>query len=364
MIALPIARRLLPIALGAMLPFWCGTAQAAPAVSTEVAATCWPDLPAEWQGVLLVSEGNRTEARADGVEGGRPLTLATRFNIASLGKMLTAVAIGQLVDEGRLSFADPIGKHLPELPEAFHALTVAQLLSHTAGLGDYISDSSPAAITQARSALDLLPLAIATSPENVGTWSYSNSGYAVAGAIVERVSGQTLQSFLEARVFGPAGMTGVGFAPAPADALPTRIGEDGKPFHPRGGQLPAGPAGGHFASAEDLARFGEALLRGRLLRPETLATMSSIFVENQPPRGDGIARGWGLGFGVTGIGPTRVFGHVGGIPGAGAAMRFVPASGRIIIALANQDIEPAAPLSSKLLPMDLSRCAAAMAGRP
>jgi CubicO group peptidase (beta-lactamase class C family) len=339
---------------------------ASPAMATPIstqtasvaAPSCWPAVPDGWQGVLLISENGRELVRADGLADGRPLTPATRFNIASLGKMFTAVAIGQLVDSGQLGFDDAVGRHLPDLPPAFHALTIAQLLSHTAGLGDYLSEAAPDDLAGARSASDLLPLVVARLPRNVGTWDYSNSGYALAGAVVERLTGQTLQVYLETRVIAPAGMRTVGFSPGPADALPTLVGADGQPTHPPLGRMAAGPGGGHFATAADLASFGNALLSGQLLKPDTLARMSSIFIERHPRGPDGQPRGWGLGFGVTGTGKDRMFGHVGGVPGGGAAMRILPGRGRMSIALANQDMVPAATLAGALLLPDNSRCAA------
>lgn len=132
-----------------------------PTHAARVAApSCWPAVPVGWEGVLLISERGRDVVRADGLSDGNPLRPATRFSIASLGKMFTAVAIGQLVDSGQLGFDDPVGRHLPELPPAFQALTIAQLLSHTAGLGDYLSEA-PEDAAKARSATDLLPLVVA-----------------------------------------------------------------------------------------------------------------------------------------------------------------------------------------------------------
>ncbi len=341
-----------PLLLVALLEAVPLSAQAPHAASS----TCWPALPDGWAGVLLVSEQGRVASRADGANTNGPLTTTMRFNIASLGKMFTAVAIGQLADAGRLSLDDSVGRHLPELPAAFRSLTVSQLLSHTAGLGDYLSEGSPEALAKARSATDLLPIVLATPPAGIGTWDYSNSGYALAGAIVERLTGQTLPAHLASEVFARAGMQRIGFAPAEADALPTQVGADARPFHPRAGLLPAGPAGGHYASADDLARFGDALLAGRLVTMTTLAQMSSIVVEHQPARDDGVRRGWGLGFSVTGAGASRTFGHAGGVPGGGAALRLLPARGRVAIALASQDSVPAAPLSGTLLQADLARC--------
>jgi CubicO group peptidase (beta-lactamase class C family) len=348
------ARKLAPLVLATLALALPAASAAAPAQQPA----CWPALPQGWQGAMLVSQNGNTIARADGTADGRPLTPSTRFNIASLGKMFTAVAIGQLVDDGRLGFGDPVGRHLPELPPAFHGLTIAQLLSHTAGLGDYLSEASPDVVAKARTATDLVPLVVAHPPQGVGTWAYSNSGYALAGAIVERLTGQTLQAALQERVFEPAGMHAVGFSPAPADALPTETGADGRSTHSLVGQLPAGPPGGHFTTVEDLSRFGTALLAGTLLKPETLARMSTIFVERHPPGEDGQPRGWGLGFAVTGAGKDRMFGHVGGVPGGGAAMRLLPGRGRIAVVLANQDKVPTPPLASQLLSMDITMCAA------
>jgi CubicO group peptidase (beta-lactamase class C family) len=347
-----VARCLAPLLLAAAWLAAPAVADAAPAP----APSCWPTAPAGWQGVRLVSHEGQTVVRADGTADGRPLTPETRFNIASLGKMFTAVAVGQLVDRGLLRFDDPVGRHLPELPPAFRALTIAQLLSHTGGLGDYMSEAPPETVAAARSATDLLPLVLTRPPRNVGSWDYSNSGYALAGAIAERVTGHTLQALLETRIFAPAGMTAVGFAPGPGDALPTVVGPDGQPTHPAVGRIAAGPPGGHFATAADMARFGHALLSGKLLKPDTLARMSSLHIERLPPGEDGRPRGWGLGFGVTGAGETRMFGHVGGVPGGGGAMRLLPKSGRIVLALANQDRVPAPSAAAQLLQVDPGTC--------
>lgn len=299
---------------------------------------------------MLVKAPGESRVLASGLlEGGRKITPETRFNVASLGKMFTAVAIGQLVDSGRLSFEDEIGKHLDELPPAFRPLTVRQLLSHTAGLGNYLEDGNFDDVERAATVSDLLPLLTRTAPVDVGQWRYSNTGYALAGAVIERVSGTDYWSYVRRNVFDRARMRRAGFVTRPGDALPGARNTDGGVHVSRIGTIRAGPAGGAFASAVDLERFAEALLQNRLTRPSTTLTLTTIQHERLPRPDDGRPRGWGLGFGVNGTGDSRVFGHVGGVPGAGAALRIQPSRGRIAIALANQDAVDAAPVASALL---------------
>jgi CubicO group peptidase (beta-lactamase class C family) len=300
--------------------------------------------------------------RVQGTADGQPLQPATRFNIASLGKMFTAVAVGQLVDAGRLRFDDPLGRHLPALPGAFHALTVGQLLSHTAGLGSYLEEHPLATVDAAPDATALLPLLTAQPPQEVGRWRYSNTSFALAAVLVEAVSGLPYERYLRERILGPARMTATSLAPRPGDALPTVREADGTLRHPPVGRMRGGPAGGAFAPAGDLLRFARALFDGTLLSPATAERMTSLQHEIGPRRADGVPRGWGFGFGVSALGRERLFGHVGGIPGAAAALRVRVADGRVVVALAHQDRVPPGAWSARLLDMPLAACAPAASG--
>jgi CubicO group peptidase (beta-lactamase class C family) len=314
-------------------------------------------LPPEWAGVLLVGHLRKADVvqRAYGESGGAPLTADRRLNIASLGKMFTAVAIGQLVDAGRVRFEDPIGQHLPALPAEFSTLTVAQLLTHTAGLGSYLEEHALERVEALPTARSLLPLLTAQAPREIGQWRYSNTSFALAAAIVETVSGLDYERYVRERIFAPAGMTGVAFAPAQGDALPTIVTSDGKVQHPAVGRMRGGPAGGAFATAADLHRFARALIDGTLLRPATTERMTSLQHEFTPRRADGIARGWGYGFGVNGQGADRSFGHTGGIPGGSAALRVRAADGRVTVMLSPQDrVDP--PPAASLMAVDPAAC--------
>jgi CubicO group peptidase (beta-lactamase class C family) len=137
--------------------------------------------------------------------------LDTRFNLASAGKMFTGVAVAQLVERGKLRFTDRVGRYVPELRRAVGStVTVAQLLDHTSGLGDYFRDPGYQALKPQLTSLErYLPL---IAGERLlfrpgARFSYSNSGFIVLGLIVERVSGLSYYDYVQRHVFARAGMT-------------------------------------------------------------------------------------------------------------------------------------------------------------
>ncbi|WP_298127043.1 serine hydrolase domain-containing protein [Brevundimonas sp.] len=313
-------------------------------------ASCLPLSP-DWSGVILVNEGGTMNVRAQGTlhTGGPAITTETRFNILSLGKMMTGVLMGQLVDAGQVRYSDLVSVHLPDLPSRIGDLRVGDLLTHSSGLGDYIEVENFGAIAAALSATDLLPLVLAAPYEAPGAPSYSNSGYAVAGALIERITGQTYRDRLSEQVFGPCGMASASLQPRVDDALAEPAYEALRSGRPSVGTLPGGPAGGAFMKAGDMALFAQALFSGRLVSDVTRDVITSIQAERQPLAADGIRRGWGFGFGVRGDGVERSIGHTGGLPGFSAACRIQPSQGRIVVALANQDRVGAAEVSSAVM---------------
>lgn len=203
-------------------------------------------------GVIVIGRDHE-QVLAEGYglqESGDPYTAETAFSIASLGKMLTAVSIGQLLDTGELALDDRVGDHVADLPPGVADATIAQLLSHTSGLGDAIDDG------------------IEGEP---GSYRYTNAGYDVLARVVEAVSGQTLSAYLDGHVFEPAGMG--------ETSLPERApGED-----------PIG-WGGETSTGPDLLRFTEALLGDRLLAPET----TDLFTSAKVDTGQGSHYGYGF----------------------------------------------------------------------
>ena len=166
-------------------------------------------------GVALVTrKGEVVYRKAFGmanVELGVPMGEEMVFNIGSITKQFTAVAVLQLMEQGKLSLQDEVTKYLPDYPVGGQKITVENLLTHTAG----IPASAPEAMTSLQGRKDLVSLreVIATFKSRPldftpGTrWGYSNNGYMLLGAIVEKVSGVSYPEYLEKNIFKPAGMT-------------------------------------------------------------------------------------------------------------------------------------------------------------
>lgn len=254
----------------------------------------------------------------------RPLAADSLFWIASMTKPVTGVAILMLQDEGKLSVTDPVAKYLPEFadlktPSGKPAnLTIAQILTHTSGLGEAGGDAA----RQARTLADLVPLWLAAPMqfEPGAKWQYCQSGINAAGRIVEVLSGMSFDVFLQKRLFDPLGMTNTTFyltaeqrarlTTAYAKNKDTGALEPVPPrpeFGPRG--RPPQGNGGLYSTAPDYARFCQMLLNGGTLAgrhylsaaalkflatPQT-GEMPTGFFQNDTWGNRGLNYGWGLG---------------------------------------------------------------------
>src|SRR5438046_8093507 len=154
--------------------------------------------------VLVARDGIPIASKATGIANkatGAPITLNTRFNLGSMNKMFTAVAIAQLAQAGRLSFDDVISKHLPDYPnkEVAAKVTIHQLLTHTSGLGMYWNDKFMAQREKLLTVAAHIPL-FASDPLLFSPgqkFQYSNSAYMVLRAIIEKVQRQDYHSFFQ-----------------------------------------------------------------------------------------------------------------------------------------------------------------------
>jgi D-alanyl-D-alanine carboxypeptidase len=169
----------------------------------------------EFSGVVLVAKGERTIfQRAYGLADrswGIANRLDTKFNLASMNKMFTAVAIAHLVEAGKLSVDDTLSTILPDYPnqKAAHSITIAQLLSHSAGLGMLFGRPGFDRRKRYRASSDYFPL-FASKPLLFlpGTASaYSNEGYVVLGAAVEKLSGMSYFDYVRDQIFRPLRMS-------------------------------------------------------------------------------------------------------------------------------------------------------------
>jgi D-alanyl-D-alanine carboxypeptidase len=315
-----------------------------------------------FSGVIWVTHHDRPVAFiARGVQGGAgsaPITAATRFNLASMGKMFTAVAIGQLVDAGKIQLDDPAGKYVSGLTPEASVVTVRQLLTHSSGLGDFFKPENMDIMLKARTASDLLPLIASAKPSFPpgSKFGYSNSGFVLLGILIERVSGQPYADYLRDHVFVPAGMHDTGLSPQPlatlavgmtafaggpapaatvapvADSRATKLQQA-----PGATQGYGSPAGGLFSTAADLQRFADALLRNKLLSAATRIAMTSPQIVAFPASDGKPERSYGMGFGVGTAAGKRWFGHNGGTAGANAEFAVFPDEQWTLSVLSNRD---------------------------
>jgi len=294
--------------------------------------------------VLAAKAGKLIVAQPYGladVAAGSPNTLDTRFNIGSITKLFTKLAIAQLAAAGKLSLDDTLKTHLPALPvPSADRITLRQLLEHRSGMGDIFGPRFEAAQpARLRELADFIPL-FADQPlafEPGSDEQYSNAGYVVLGLVIERITGQTYRDYVARRIFAPAGMTATGFwardehTPAIATGY-THVGLHGDhpELVPNTDTLSGRPssAGGAFATAGDLLRFWQALQTNQLASPTwTRWVIGAAAPSDRPPEPAGGAP----------ASPPRPLKQMlgGGAPGVNAAVQVD--GDWIVIALANLD---------------------------
>ena len=284
-----------------------------------------------------------------------PNRIDTKFNLASIGKNFTAVSIMQLVEQGKLSLTDTIGKFLPDYPNkgVREKVTIHHLLSHSSGLGDIHGSRYVALKDVIRQVKDYLPLFadMTLSFEPGERMQYSNAGYILLGAIIEKVSGENYFDYVRIHIFKPAGMTNTDYYEADIDTpnLATgytnfeELGNDFQQFHLglrrntlRYGTIKGNPQGGAYSTAEDLLRYVLALRENKLLSAKSLDLMTtSKYFFRKYGAGDIY---YGYGFELENINGKRVIGHGGGDLGVSSAVRWYPDSGNYtVVVLSNYD---------------------------
>ncbi len=291
-----------------------------------------------------------------------PNRLDTKFNLGSMNKMFTAVAIAQLAEAGRLAFSDTIAVHLPDYPRADVAqqVTIHHLLTHSSGLGSYWNERFEATRDRIRTVHDYLDL-FASDPlhfEPGERCEYSNAGYIVLGAIIERVTGQSYDAYVQEHLYQPAGMQDTDASPLDRD-IPNRatgythMSPDGEPVPTEWWNnllaLPArgGPGGGGYSTVEDLLRFARALLENKLLSPAMTATVLEAKVTLRTRA----FSQYGYGFGAEHLGSQGqivVVGHTVGAPGINSQLDIYPGMNITVVVLANYDPPAAAQVAQKV----------------
>jgi CubicO group peptidase (beta-lactamase class C family) len=273
------------------------------------------------------------------VAGNEPMRVDSIFWIASMTKPVTATAVLMLQDEGKLSVDDPVAKYLPEFAELKTPsgkpanLTLRHLLTHTSGM-----DNADAETKNATTLAELIPEYVkkTTHFEPGSKWEYCQSAINTLGRIIEVVSGEPYDRFVQKRVLDPLGMKDTSFYPT-TEQLPRiarsykRVGDnlEESPIAFLQGKDPSShdraprPNGGLFSTAADYGRFCQMLLNGgtfegkTYLKPETFKLMTTIQT-GDIHTGFTEGNGWGLGVcvvrqpqGVSAMLSPGTFGHGG-----------------------------------------------------
>jgi CubicO group peptidase (beta-lactamase class C family) len=267
-------------------------------------------------------------------------TLKTRFRLGSMNKMFTAVATFQLVQKGKLDLKAPFGNYLTDYPnkDVASKVTIEQLLSHTGGTGDIFGPQFDKNRLELRTLQDYVKLYGNRAPEFAAgsRWQYSNYGFLLLGALIEKVSGQSYYDYVRDHIYKPAGMTGTASEPeeqvvADRSLGYTRFGGAG--LRPNTDTLPyrGTSAGGGYSTVEDLLKFATALQTHKLLNAQSTEMLTTGKADT--PTGGKYA----YGFQDAMINGARCFGHGGGAPGMNGELKICPGPGYVIAVLANMD---------------------------
>jgi D-alanyl-D-alanine carboxypeptidase len=297
--------------------------------------------------VLIAKDGNPILERAYGYANRNydvPNQLDTKFNLGSMNKMFTAIAVMQLVEEGKISVDDRIVDHLPDYPneDVAASVTIHQLLTHTSGLGDFFTQEYRDTPKDRYKELDdYLPLFVDRSlqfePGSIG--SYSNAGYLVLGLIIEATTGQTYFTYIEENIYQKCGMTDTGsyeldrVVPNIAIGYAGNLrnyGEESSNVY----MLPfkGSSAGGGYSTAHDLLKFSRCFVNHQLLSPE----FTDLLLEEKGSKPiPGMEGEYAYGFMVDTINSHRVVGHGGSFPGVCTMLNIYLDMGYTSVILSN-----------------------------
>jgi CubicO group peptidase (beta-lactamase class C family) len=292
-------------------------------------------VPQQFMGSVLVAEDGKILLDKGygfaNLEWQIPNTPTTKFRLGSITKQFTAASILLLEERGKLKVEDPVKKYMPDAPATWDKITIFNLLTHTSGIPNFTSfpdyrDTEAVATTPEKLVARFRDKPLDFEP---GTkWSYSNSGYVLLGYLLEKISGQTYSNFVQQNIFAPLGMKDSGYDSNFA-VIERRAAGYSRFMN---SSVNAGfihmsipfSAGALYSTTEDLLRWEQGLFGGKLLKPESLAKMTTPFKED-----------YAFGLVVTSKDGHKRIVHGGGIEGFNTSLTYFLDDKLVVAVLAN-----------------------------
>jgi len=299
-------------------------------------------VPAASVAVAIPGEGTWSATRGLArKEPPQPVAPEQPFQVASTAKTLTAAVVLQLVEERKLALGDTIDRWFPDAPNA-GLITIEQLLRHTSGIVSF--NALPTFGTAYRTPAEVIALGTAQKPQFCpGTnWSYTNTGYAMLGVIIEKVEGAPLADVFAKRLIRPLSLTHTVMR-RPGVELPVATGHAaGRPVDAPDQYATPYAAGALASTGGDLVRFWHALLAGRVLPEASVHRMFTAMPAMLGPyAGSNSFYGMGVQLYDVPDGPGLMLGHSGGIEGFTSVVAYVPADDVYIAVSFNEKSVPA-----------------------
>ncbi len=265
------------------------------------------------------------------LEWNLPNSPTTKFRLGSVTKQFTAASILLLQERGKLNVDDPVKKYMSDAPPAWDKVTIYNLLTHTSGIPSFTGFPDFASTE-----------AIPTTPEKLVArfrdkplefqpgekWNYSNSGYVLLGYLIEKISGQTYEKFVQENIFTPLGMKDSGYDSNSAIILRRAAGYAPSPNGPVNAgyvdmSIPLS-AGALYSTTEDLLRWEQGLFGGKVLSSASLQKMTTPFLHD-----------YACGLGVSAAKGRKLIEHGGGIEGFNTQLSYYPDEKLTVVVLGN-----------------------------
>lgn len=303
--------------------------------------------------VAIAEKGQIVFAYGSGFADIENLVLAkpeSVYRLASVSKSITAVAVMQLVEQGKVNLDADLRQYVPEFPKKEYEFTVRQVLAHLSGIRHYKPNEPESKEEYPNTAEALKRFQDDPLLHKPGErYTYSTYAYTLLARLVENVSGMTFPDYLRKHVFEPAGMNVSGVEDqknlVPNRARGYRRGQDGKPINSEYSNISYKWAGGGMVSTSpDLCRLGMALLSNQLMKPETRAMMWTRQTTN-----NGNRTGYGLGWGVGAWNGKPMMSHSGAQFMVRTRLCIFPEEGVVVAVLTNYESHNVGALTNNIL---------------